>query len=338
MNYRTDSHSLITATSLIDEYYGTCSEKENFSLTVIELGMILKEAFPDAKRVQRHVNGVRMWHYTLAKIEQTDDLLLWENIPNFTSALGWHLSTRAPTFFEWTKCHSQYSCDNRRIVYEVVINRDRTFRVKVNGNEVSNETLGISDLGSSKKTTLYLFRVLNELSLCKGFPVSSKITRKDAKGNIIRTTEEWLNRVDDSLFLTVRSLACRILVQNGYKRSSNLLCDQCSQIKRNCSVTSDNFSSTADKKRETYMSGEELRDKLRKEQVRRRNAERRNKYLLEKIENEMKVFDSEDHQDILTMFQRVDGEELSEDMKVFWEAQQKALSQTNSKGNRWHPK
>ena len=95
MNYRTDSHSLITATSLIDEYYGTCSEKENFSLTVIELGMILKEAFPDAKRVQRRVNGVRMWHYTLAKIEQTDHLLLWENIPNFTSMLGWHLSTRA---------------------------------------------------------------------------------------------------------------------------------------------------------------------------------------------------------------------------------------------------
>ena len=86
------------------------------------------------------------------------------------------------------------------------------------------------------------------------------------------------------------------------------------------------------------MSSEELHDKLRKEQVHRRNAERRNKYLLEKIENEMKVFDSEDHQDILTMFQRVDGEELSEDMKVLWEAQQKALSQTNSKGNRWHPK
>ena len=86
------------------------------------------------------------------------------------------------------------------------------------------------------------------------------------------------------------------------------------------------------------MSSDELLDKLRNTQVRRRKAERRNKYLMEKIESEMKEFDTEDHQDILTMFERVDREKLNEGMQLFWEAQRKTLSRKNLKGHRWHPK
>ena len=86
------------------------------------------------------------------------------------------------------------------------------------------------------------------------------------------------------------------------------------------------------------MSSDELLDKLRNKQVRRRKAERRNKYLMEKIESEMKEFDTEDHQDILTMFARVDREKLNEGMQLFWEAQRKKLSRKNLKGHRWHPK
>ena len=86
------------------------------------------------------------------------------------------------------------------------------------------------------------------------------------------------------------------------------------------------------------MSSDELLDKLRNKQVRRRKAERRNKYLMEKIESEMKEFDTEDHQDILTMFERVDREKLNEGMQLFWEAQRKTLSRKNLKGHRWHPK
>ena len=52
----------------------------------------------------------------------------------------------------------------------------------------------------------------------------------------------------------------------------------------------------------------------------------------------MKEFDTEDYQDILTMFETVDREKSNEDMQLFWEAQRKALSQKNLKGHRWHPK
>lgn len=86
------------------------------------------------------------------------------------------------------------------------------------------------------------------------------------------------------------------------------------------------------------MSEEELKEKLRREQTRRRNAERNLNYLKVKIENEMKTFEDEDHKDFVHMFQKIEKESLSEDMQVFWEAQEKALSQKGIKGNRWNPK
>ena len=86
------------------------------------------------------------------------------------------------------------------------------------------------------------------------------------------------------------------------------------------------------------MSGEELQEKLSQELNRRKNAERRLDYLRQKVEEEMKTFQGEDHKDFLHIFHSVEKESLREDMEVFWEAQEKALLQTNSKGYRWHPK
>jgi hypothetical protein len=86
------------------------------------------------------------------------------------------------------------------------------------------------------------------------------------------------------------------------------------------------------------MSKEELQHKLHEEKVRRVNAERRVNYWKDKIENEMKTFVMEDHNDFLQMFQNVQKDSLDDDMKVIWEAQEKAILQDNSKGYRWHPK
>ena len=86
------------------------------------------------------------------------------------------------------------------------------------------------------------------------------------------------------------------------------------------------------------MSEEELQEKLSQELNRRKNAERRLDYLRQKVGEETKTFQGEDHKDFLHIFHSVEKESLSEDMKVFWEAQEKALLQTSSKGYRWHPK
>lgn len=122
-------------------------------------------------------------------------------------------------------------------------------------------------------------------------------TAKDVKGNTTDMTEEWCRRDDDTVSLYLRSVECRVLVSN-YKRSSNVLCDHCATVKRNVSLSYNlQGSKNAPKKRESYMSEAELKQKLHQEQTRRKNAERRLNYLKDKIANEMKTFEDEDHKD-----------------------------------------
>ena len=79
-------------------------------------------------------------------------------------------------------------------------------------------------------------------------------------------------------------------------------------VKRNVSLTSNpglEGNKSAPKKRESYMSEEELKQKLHQEQTRRKNVERRLNYLKDKIANEMETFKEEDHKDFLHIFQSV---------------------------------
>ena len=93
------------------------------------------------------------------------------------------------------------------------------------------------------------------------------------------------------------------------------------------------------KKRESYMSDEDLKEKIRREPKRRRNAERRTKYQENRINSEeMKAFEDEDHRDFMYMFKRVEKGSLNDDIKILFESQEKALAQKNQKGNRWQPK
>ena len=111
-------------------------------------------------------------------------------------------------------------------------------------------------------------------------------------------------------------------------RHSNQLCEPCTKVKTNCSITRVvEGSKPAAKKRESYMSEEELREKLYQEQNRTKNAERRQHYLRRKAEDETKVFGKEDREDFLHIFHSVEKASLSEDMRVFWEVQEKVLSQ-----------
>ena len=222
--------------------------------------------------------------------------------------------------------------------FEVKIFKGWTFVLHVNSRKVAKETVGVLELGASKKAVVYLFHVLNRFRLWKGFSVVAKLTAKDARGNTVGTTEEWCSHDDSTVALYLRSTQCHVLLQE-YKRSSSQLCESCSKVKRNCSATSVvEGENPAAKKRVSYMSENELWEKLSREQNRRKNAERRLDYLRKKVEKEMKTFQGEDHKDFLHIFHSVGKESLSEDTKVFSEGQEKALLQTSSKGCRWHPK
>jgi len=92
---------------ILEEYNVSSCEKENFHLNAKEMGMILSEVFPEATRVQRRENGNRIWKYPLSKKSQLDeDALKWEDLPHFTKAFGWLLSSSNETFFEWIKVQS----------------------------------------------------------------------------------------------------------------------------------------------------------------------------------------------------------------------------------------
>lgn len=217
--YRSDGQYCTTIKSILEDYQSSCLEKENFDVNVFELGIILKEVFPDAKRIQRRVNGARTWLYPINKenVQDQCDLIRWEDLPNFTAELGWQLANRTDHFLEWVKIPSQDLCDGHRVVQEVKIFKDWAFTVNINSREITKETMGILHLGSSKRTIRYFFNVLSQNILCKGFPVPTKQFAKDAKRNTTGITEEWCSHVDGTAVLHLRSLTCQVLLQKNYK-------------------------------------------------------------------------------------------------------------------------
>ena len=120
---------------ILKDYQVNCPEKENFELQVHELGIILKEVFPDVERVQRRVNGSRSWQYPLAKIANfqqsaaVTDVINWEDLPPFVNGLGWQLSSSCSEFMEWIKIRSQDLCEGNRVLQEIKIFNDWTFTV-----------------------------------------------------------------------------------------------------------------------------------------------------------------------------------------------------------------
>ena len=268
--------------------------------------------------MERRVNGCRTWQYPLSKKSNLEiDTVKWEDLPTFSKEFGWLLSSSSDNFFEWIKVQSQEICEVNKVLKELKIFNDWTFAVHVNSPKVAEESVGIFELGASKKLVSYLFDVLSKYRLCKGFPVPSKRTAKDTTGMTVGGT----------VVLHLLSTQCHVLLPE-YNQSPNQLCEPCTKVKTNCSITCVvEGSKPAAKKRESYMSEEELREKLYQEQNRTKNAERRLHYLRRKAEDETKVFGKEDREDFLHIFRSVEKASLSEDMRVFWEVQEKVLSQ-----------
>ncbi|XP_078382573.1 uncharacterized protein LOC144665241 [Oculina patagonica] len=86
------------------------------------------------------------------------------------------------------------------------------------------------------------------------------------------------------------------------------------------------------------MDKEELLQKLQEEKRLKRNAQRREAYLREKINVEMLEFDEADNADFNVLFQKIPREKLNDDQLLFWEEQDKALRAKGARGHRWHPK
>lgn len=314
-----------------------------------ELGRIVREVFPDIKRVQKRVKGRPTWHYNLVEIPISRDLdagsspvvcdkIEWLDLPNKITQFNWQLTSISDEFYKWIKLDTQALCDGVHVLSEVKIFKSWNFTVHVHNKEINKEDLGIYDLMASWRLISRLFNLLNMSTLCKGYLVPLKKTTKDLRGEITGRTEEWRSRESGTVEFNHHSINCRIIQPSDFKSSTRIYCDNCAKLKKNSQGFSQEVRKAASRKRESYMTEAELKTKLQEEKNKRRNAERREKYLREKINKEMKTFDLEDHKDFTNMFRMVEAGKLNPEMKLFWEEKEKAMLSKGPKGYRWHPK
>ena len=87
-----------------------------------------------------------------------------------------------------------------------------------------------------------------------------------------------------------------------------------------------------------YLSKEEVVLQLKQERSNRINAERREKYWRDKLENECFRMDDKNKTDLSTMLQNVAKEKVPDEMACLWEQQKKIMQTKTKHGYRWHPK
>ena len=132
--------------------------------------MILKEAIPHSSRVQRRVNGGRVWQNPLSKTSRLEkDRVKWEDLPAFTKEFDWLLSSSSNDFFEQIEVQSQDLCEGNQVLTEVKIFKDWTFVVHVNNRKVAKETVCVFELGASnyfRSCTKLLYYIISVTICC----------------------------------------------------------------------------------------------------------------------------------------------------------------------------
>ena len=175
--------------------------------------------------------------------------------------------------------------------------------------------------------------------LCKGFIVDVDKKTTNRNGTVIGTTEKWSSSSADEAQLPCirhRAVNCSVLLTSHQQMCGNCFKIKCNSFYKTLQNQPTNKKS-APQKRETYMTSEEIKEKLQSEKKRRISSERREQRLKETLEM-MYTFDDDDSKDFEKMFCNIDEQKLSPDLKLFWQAQKKALETKDSRGYRWHPR
>ena len=317
------------------------SSKENYAITTADLGRLLRRIFPDVQKVRRTSTdddnscGKRIHLYDGISFVDSPTKLTWSDIMKY-SPPSWFLCQANESFVEWINVSTDV-CNSERVIKEFRIERDLSFKLRVKSIDV-NIGQYVRNIVPYKHCFDNLFSFLFNTPLCKGFvvDVDKKTTSRD--GTVVGITEKWSTSADQAQLPCIRHRAVDCSV---FLTSHQQMCGNCSKIKVNSFYKTLQSQSTekksAPQKRETYMTSEEIKDKLQLEKKRRISSERRVQRLRETLET-MYTFDNNDCQDFEKMFSNIDVQKLSPDLKLFWQAQKKALETKDSRGNRWHPK
>lgn len=87
-----------------------------------------------------------------------------------------------------------------------------------------------------------------------------------------------------------------------------------------------------------YLNKDQLIEKLKTENKKRKSTEVREMYWKEKYENQLIEMNERDSNDLEAIFKSIDDNKVPPDMKYLWEQQVRNSQCSSSKAYRWHPK
>lgn len=286
------------------------SSKENYTISTADLRRLVRRIFPGVQKVRINSDdensyGKRIHVYEGISFVNSPTKMTWSNIMHYLSP-SWVLCQANESFVEWVNVTNDV-CNTERIMKELKIGRDLSFKLSVKSEEV-NIGQYVRDAVPYKHYFDNLFSFLLNAPLCKGFKVDvdKKTTNRD--GTVVGITEKWSSSSADQAQLPCfrhKAVNCSVLLS-----LHQLTCGNCSKIKSN------SFYKTF-QKRETYMTTEEMKEKLQLEKKRRLSGKKREQRLKESLEM-MYNFDIEDSEDFEKMFSNIDEKKLSPDLKLFW--------------------
>lgn len=319
-----------------------------FDIPQNELGRALQWAFPYVKRERK--GKTRCCVYSnIGLITRNSSQMSWEEVLNAYTppkpdkcTMSWTVFKKSDDeFIQWMIVTSEDLCDGKLLVRELRINKDFSLKFLIMGKEVFSLN---DDQEITKEYLDNVFEFCAVVSQCKGFEVKIDGPVKNKQGAVIGVTEQWqINDDNGEKIPTLRHRAvdCTMICNEHESK-----CRNCENIRTHCHRRLSNVQCNSDekqakKKRLSYMSPEELTSRLQEEQIRAKNAEKRAARATEvkkEIKSEMEKFSEDDHNDFKSMFERMEGNNIPDEMRMFWEAQKEVLENPDARGNRWHSK
>lgn len=343
-NYEYSEGSLVFADEIIKH---SQAEKENRdsinSLSRNKMGSIIMDVWGGrVKFVKRGPRSNRQTAYVnLKKVEgngkrihsvlATDDISLPE---------GWMAECLRQGYYVFSRKEKQ-EFNAQRLTLELSVDlppsSDPVYHISSHGCVTDLGTVLKINSSTAKSFPDHIsciLQCLDKVPICLGFVLEKEDTVTTLSPYItgqLRDLSDSGKEPETRVFSTT----CQIICSSGEQ------CKNCCRLKAVNKQRQKRIScrqSIAPNCNKRFLSREELVDQLKQEQLRRRNAEMREKYWREKFNSESLVVDDEDHTDLFSIFKVTKQEHIPEEMACLWEQQRKMLETTSKHGYRWHPK
>lgn len=254
---------------------------------------------------------------------------------------------------------SSVTIDGFQVTRSVTINEDLTFKCQVGNIETNLQALGwklppyLTDVAS----LICIFNIVSSSKMCLGC-CSEKFESLNLENKGHWTVRRVINQLQSSAQKTyIVSVTCLGFIELDAKRT---ICGQCKILENSLRMRMSRFQQsrmsaneqlTSSSKNLRYMVEDEVRERLKTEQRKRVNVEKKEKYLRRKLKEEKRTrqLTTKDHNDMCQILQDIENEQIAQgkrdsevfkdnpEMQFFWELQKDILQQgTNNSNNSYN--